>query len=477
MNTSENPLTEQKPQPEKRRLHPVALSALTMVAPPLAHRFHKRYIDKLHLLFWDSVLAIVMLVLIGINIVLLASNGLQASRISGSITMPAETQSAVPVTVTFAVEAKQKSLQYLTLQLVPPDGTVILSADTPIESNQMMYIDRIEKGSTHTITAEVMFLKPVGTEMTLRAIVEYYGPFDTALHEVLSATTTITSSPVAIEIDSPSSIVSDSLTTSSVTVRNTSTETLQDLSLQIETDDAYTLTSADPEVTDDILAWDIAELAPQASATFTTRGTFRTPTPRDATTRATLSMLLFGETYTVHEASQTFRVAVPLPDTPAQEEDVVEAEFTASAHYYSTAGIQFGSGPLPPRLSQTTTYRVFWRLTAEEALANAVVTATLPPFSEWAANVSVSDGSPIAYDAATRSLRWPIGAVMAGTAISASFDISLTPSEEQVGTAPVLLSSSILTADAKGATETWRTAILTTAISDPLASGTSIVIR
>jgi hypothetical protein len=75
------------------------------------------------------------------------------------------------------------------------------------------------------------------------------------------------------------------------------------------------------------------------------------------------------------------------------------------------------------------------------AVANAVVTATLPSYVRWTGAVS-PQGANVSYDSTTRAITWRIGDVPAATSGSArevAFQVALTPSVSQAGTAPVIL--------------------------------------
>jgi hypothetical protein len=97
------------------------------------------------------------------------------------------------------------------------------------------------------------------------------------------------------------------------------------------------------------------------------------------------------------------------------------------------------SGPTPPRAEQPTTYTVAWTAkNSSNAIANAQVSAVLPPY------VSYKTGQAgVAYDAPSRTVRWSLGELKAGTgyttaAQTAAFQVTLNPSVSQVGQAPAL---------------------------------------
>jgi hypothetical protein len=105
-------------------------------------------------------------------------------------------------------------------------------------------------------------------------------------------------------------------------------------------------------------------------------------------------------------------------------------------------------GPMPPRAEVATTYTIFWTVkNASNALANTIVSATLPPYVQF---MSAVVGEGVTYDAASRTVRWPIGELKAGvgytlSARQAAFQVTLVPSTSQVGQAPQLTGVPTLT--------------------------------
>jgi hypothetical protein len=128
------------------------------------------------------------------------------------------------------------------------------------------------------------------------------------------------------------------------------------------------------------------------------------------------------------------------------------AGLDAGAIYYTKDGEQLGSGPLPPEVGETTKYRVFLRVSnSTSPLENAQIEATLPTDVAWTGHYSIAAGEPIAYLPDTNRILWRIGSVPAAVSsedskILASFEVALTPSAADVGTALTLLKSINLTA-------------------------------
>jgi len=102
------------------------------------------------------------------------------------------------------------------------------------------------------------------------------------------------------------------------------------------------------------------------------------------------------------------------------------------------------SGPIPPRADTPTTYTVVWSASNSlNDVQNARVEAVLPSYVSWVELTSPSS-ERITFNPTTRQVVWAIGDIKAGTGIGTaprevSFQISLTPSLNQVGTSPTLV--------------------------------------
>ena len=109
------------------------------------------------------------------------------------------------------------------------------------------------------------------------------------------------------------------------------------------------------------------------------------------------------------------------------------------------------TGPVPPRAEQATTYTLMWTINnTSNVLNNAQVTATLPPYIKWTGTISPSD-APITYDQNSGLVTWTPGNVGTYSSGSSSrkevaFQISFTPSVNQIDQSPTLLNQATLTA-------------------------------
>lgn len=107
----------------------------------------------------------------------------------------------------------------------------------------------------------------------------------------------------------------------------------------------------------------------------------------------------------------------------------------------------FGSsGPFPPKVNQKTTFTVNWNLVnPTNDLSQAKVTATLAPGVSWE-NIKRANGTSIepVYDSRLNTVSWDLVTLPAGTGVNfpkyeSYFQISITPSVNQVGQSAALL--------------------------------------
>jgi hypothetical protein len=118
---------------------------------------------------------------------------------------------------------------------------------------------------------------------------------------------------------------------------------------------------------------------------------------------------------------------------------------TAQALHFS--GPFNNTGPMPPKAESDTSYTIVWTVkNSSNTVANTIVSTVLPPYMRYV----FSPTSGISYDSASRTVTWSLGDINAGVgyttaAAQASFQVVLTPSVSQVGTAPQLTGAVSLT--------------------------------
>ena len=119
------------------------------------------------------------------------------------------------------------------------------------------------------------------------------------------------------------------------------------------------------------------------------------------------------------------------------------------ALYYS--GSFTNTGPIPPKVEQETKYTIVWSISnTSNSVSKAQVRATLPsPYVRFVGPIS-PPMEDLTYDASTREIVWNVGTIQRGSGITGgenevSFQIAITPSLSQVGTAPIIINDAVLT--------------------------------
>lgn len=108
-----------------------------------------------------------------------------------------------------------------------------------------------------------------------------------------------------------------------------------------------------------------------------------------------------------------------------------------SASSLHSSGPFSGSGPVPPRANQTTTYAIVWNAQDEGSpVAGGTASTVLPSYVSYTGKTS-GDGS-FTYDARSRIVTWNAGDIAQGASAQGAFQVSLTPSTSQRGSAPAL---------------------------------------
>src|SRR3989339_223381 len=113
--------------------------------------------------------------------------------------------------------------------------------------------------------------------------------------------------------------------------------------------------------------------------------------------------------------------------------------------YYNDSGIS-NSGPIPPKAGKTTTYAINWEIKNYFSDAkNVKVKATLPAGVSLTGKITPQDESAnFSYDSASHEIVWSAGDILAGTGVNGdpvtlSFQISLTPTNSQKGSAAQII--------------------------------------
>lgn len=96
--------------------------------------------------------------------------------------------------------------------------------------------------------------------------------------------------------------------------------------------------------------------------------------------------------------------------------------------YFDSNNSPVGSGPLPPQVGQTTSFKVYWTVSNSlHELADTRVVLRLPSYVAWTNTGSTNVGN-LYYDPTSGSVIWEIGRLPVSVgSVTASFGISITP--------------------------------------------------
>ncbi len=160
-------------------------------------------------------------------------------------------------------------------------------------------------------------------------------------------------------------------------------------------------------------------------------------------------------------------------------------KLTADARYYDDSQIAVGSGPVPPKVGQTTAYRIMWAVTNSTSDAtDMTVTTALPVGVLWTGKNIGRDAGDISFDPNSRIVRWTLNKVPAGTGgrlptLTAHFEVSITPTSDQVGNVVVLTDTTSGTATDSYSSKSLSitaSSLTTDVPNDPQAAGEGKVV-
>ena len=97
------------------------------------------------------------------------------------------------------------------------------------------------------------------------------------------------------------------------------------------------------------------------------------------------------------------------------------------------------TGPIPPRANQATTYTILLSVQGGgNAVAGGVLSTVLPSYVTYT-GLTTGTGT-FSYDAGAHTVTWNTGDLAQGTSAQGAFQVSVTPSTSQKGSAPPLTS-------------------------------------
>ncbi len=118
-----------------------------------------------------------------------------------------------------------------------------------------------------------------------------------------------------------------------------------------------------------------------------------------------------------------------------------------AARYFDEDNIAVGTGPLPPRVGETTTVKVYWNITNSlHELGALKVTTKLPSYVSWNGYEQAAVGD-LSYDPSTNEVSWMVGRLpISAQSVSAEFSIAIKPRATDRNKVLILTSDTTLSA-------------------------------
>jgi len=126
------------------------------------------------------------------------------------------------------------------------------------------------------------------------------------------------------------------------------------------------------------------------------------------------------------------------------------AVLQATGRYWASTGDQLGRGSIPPAAGATTKYWIFWSLSeTTNSLTDVRFEAELGNHVTLTGRQSVSVGSSISEE--NGSVVWTITGInptlsSSNPVVGAAFEVAVTPTSTDIGTTPILINETLLTA-------------------------------
>lgn len=189
--------------------------------------------------------------------------------------------------------------------------------------------------------------------------------------------------------------------------------------------------------------------------------------------KATATMVKIGELET--------------PDATVESNQITnnistDVDLKVEGRYFTTDNIPVGSGPLPPVVGQTTTFRIYWSIANSlHQVGDVTVSTVLPNGVSWANKFLANSGS-LSYSNGDNKVTWTIASIAPNKSFddtTAWFDVSVTPTTDQVKKILILTGQTTLDAIDKitnaPITKVGK-AITSNLEDDPIGGGKGLVV-
>lgn len=311
-----------------------------------------------------------------------------------------------------------------------PAGFTVDSAEpSATQSNHTWLFEQIDPGATETVTVKgtMSTEAELEQEFVLQAGIQEADGFLNLQAEDRHIVKVI-NPELSLKLSAPTSAQAGDQLTYDVTISNPSKVDISDIVLELTfAGEAVDATAATLDT--------ITELTSGEETTLSYTTVVKDPLPESASTIvATLAVVSATVSGSDAEFSETAEVTTTLQGT---------LELSADGRYFADDLSKLGSGPLPPTVGETTTYVIRWTMTAGGGeMEDATVQTTLPDGVTYAG----SGDDKVSFDSETNTVTWSLRKVEAGTAKTASFSVSVTPTSADVNKLLVLTTEAVATA-------------------------------
>jgi hypothetical protein len=389
--------------------------------------------------------------------------------LDGAFAVPEKSLPGDKVTMAYTIQNRGSDvMKGLQAEITLPDGFVRDASSTAQLDGKVVTfpVGDVAPGATSTVSVSGSFASGVSGDESVHGEVGTVGPDGTFLPALKTDATIsvlagdLTLNLVANGSNAGSSIGYGDMLHFAIGYENTASEDLKDVAIRIHLDPLNASgtpiappsanvkkPAASPVLVDwsqlvdtssgthsgNQLQWDKTSIGVLERLTPQTDGTieFSVPAATFASSSASSFQAVVEGTMAAVGTSTVNRI---IRTAPIVFRFRTDADVSADARYFSDEGVPFGSGPLPPVVAQTTTYRIEWTVTKHlHELQDAVVTATLPKNVTWPNNTNTTVGS-VSYDESSRTVTWSLGRMPESVnSVTADFDVQLTPASVDAG--------------------------------------------
>ncbi|MFA5107413.1 MAG: hypothetical protein WC497_03765 [Patescibacteria group bacterium] len=463
----------------------LTLATFNIVAPPIAGKYHRRYDQRRWLLFIDTLFTLILFFLIATVLYFLTSKQLLPAPVVEATMSTSEVatnggRSEIDIRLSNNGTLNVRSIE---VHMNFPAEFVYESASLePSQSDSLLWeIPELNGGQvTHLVIIGHIIGVP-NSQPNIKALVQYLSG-DQSMSQSLSRTFTISGELVSLTISAPETVRSGQEYSLTIQAVNNSEYELSTAAIEIKMPREFIQTNVTWPFEKDITRWAINNLKPHSEWNVRVSGYTTAANNQTSVFEITAVMLNNSLEFSQTPAKETVTILGSSGSTNTNTEPgtpTTKSQFVAEAIYYSDSGVQFGYGPLPPRVGETTGYRVFWRIKkGTESYENLTVEASLPETATWAGNSSVSFGQPLTYDEKTRTVTWPVGKFTGDQPdITASYEVTITPTVNDLEKFMTLCQTARVLEHAGTAVKSISTFpnITTTQVRDSQVAGQGIV--